>query len=73
MDLAPHQSDANLRPLVYRHSRAPDSGPHQSDKLDPYPDPHQSGKLGLDPDPQQFADDMPKCMEYELLSTFLRF
>jgi hypothetical protein len=34
--------------------------PHQSDKLDPEPD----------PDPHQFADNKPKCMEYE---HFLRF
>jgi hypothetical protein len=32
-----------------------------SDKLNP--DPHQSDTL--DPDPLQFADDKPKCMEYE--------
>jgi hypothetical protein len=40
-----------------------DPDPHQSDKLDPdaHPDPHQSDKL----DPLQFADDKPKCMEYE--------
>jgi hypothetical protein len=37
--------------------------PHQSDLLDP--DPHQSDKLDLDPDHHQFADDMPKLMEYE--------
>jgi hypothetical protein len=29
------------------------------------PDPHQSDKLEPDPDPHQFADDKPKCMEYE--------
>jgi hypothetical protein len=29
------------------------------------PDPHQRDKLDLDPDPHQFADDKPKCMEYE--------
>jgi hypothetical protein len=29
----------------------------------PHPDPHQSDKL--DPDLHQFADDKPKCMEYE--------
>jgi hypothetical protein len=33
--------------------------PHQSGKLDP----DQSDKL--DPDPHQFADDKPKCKEYE--------
>jgi hypothetical protein len=32
---------------------------------DPHLDPHQSDKLGPDPDPHQFADDKPKCMEYE--------
>jgi hypothetical protein len=31
--------------------------PHQSDQLDPEPD----------PDPHQFADDKPKCTEYELI------
>jgi hypothetical protein len=36
---------------------------HQSDQLDPDPDPHDSDKL--DPDPYQFADDKPKCIEYE--------
>jgi hypothetical protein len=31
------------------------------------PDPHQSDKLDPEtvPDPHQFADDKPKCMEYE--------
>ncbi len=37
--------------------------PRQSDKLDPDPDPHQSDQM--DPDRHQFADDKPKCMEYE--------
>jgi hypothetical protein len=41
----------------------PDPDPHQSDKLVEDPDPHQSEKL--DPDPHQFADDKPKCIEYE--------
>jgi hypothetical protein len=31
----------------------------------PHTDPHQSDKLDLEPDPHQFADDNPKCMEYE--------
>jgi hypothetical protein len=39
----------------------PGLDPHQSDKLDPHT--HQSDNL--DPDPHQFADDKPKCMEYE--------
>jgi hypothetical protein len=39
---------------------------------DPHLDPRQSDKL--DQDPHQFADDKPKCMEYEpILSTFLGF
>jgi hypothetical protein len=33
--------------------------PHQIERLDP----DQSNKL--DPDPHKFADDKPKCMEYE--------
>ncbi len=51
--------------------------PHQIERKDPdpdlnriiviswiwNPDPHDSDKL--DPDPHQFADDKPKCMEYE--------
>ncbi len=43
----------------------PDPHPNQSNNLDPdtYPDPHQSDKQ--DPDLHQFADDKPKCMEYE--------
>jgi hypothetical protein len=32
---------------------------------DPHPDPHQSDKLDPDPYPYQFADNKPKCMEYE--------
>ncbi len=37
---------------------------HQSDKLDPDPD----------PDPLQFADDKPKCMDYEpILALFQGF
>ncbi len=41
--------------------------PHQIERKDPYPDPHQSDKLDPDPDPDplQFADDKPKCMEFE--------
>ncbi len=54
-----------------------DLDPHQIERKDPdpdlnrkkviswiwNPDPHDSDKL--DPDPHQFADDKPKCMEYE--------
>jgi hypothetical protein len=40
-----------------RHSHA-----HKSDKLDPEPD----------PDPHQFADDKPKCMEYEHISALFQ-
>jgi hypothetical protein len=29
------------------------------------PDPHPGDKLDPEPDPHQFADDKPKCMEYE--------
>jgi hypothetical protein len=58
----------------------PDPNPHQSDKLDPDPHTHQSDKLDpdphqkamLDPDPHQFADDKPKCMEYDI-KLYLRF
>jgi hypothetical protein len=35
---------------------------HQSDKLDPYPD----------TDPLQFADDKPKCMEFESILTLFQ-
>ncbi len=38
-----------------------DPDPQQCNKLDP--DPHQSDKL--DPDPDQFADDKPKCREFD--------
>jgi hypothetical protein len=34
------------------------------------PDPHQSDKL--DPDPHQFADDKPKCKEYEPISALFQ-
>ncbi len=40
-----------------------DPDPQQIERFDP--DPHQSDKLGTDP--HQFADDRPKCMEYELI------
>ena len=41
--------------------------PHQIERkdLDPDPHPRQSDKLDPDPDSHQFADDKPKCMEYE--------
>jgi hypothetical protein len=51
-----------------------DPDPHQRDKLDP--DPYQSDKTDPDPylDPHEFADEKPKCLEYEPnLSTFSRF
>jgi hypothetical protein len=32
---------------------------------DPNPDAHQSYKLDPEPDLHQFADDKPKCMEYD--------
>jgi hypothetical protein len=40
---------------------------HHFGNLDLHPDPHQKDKLDPepDPDPYQFADDKPKCMEYE--------
>jgi hypothetical protein len=43
----------------------PDPHPHQIKIRDPHP--HQSNKLDLepDPDPHRFADDKPKCMEFE--------
>ncbi len=47
-----------------------DLDPHQSEKLDPDPHPHLSNKLDPDPEPHQFADDNPKCMEYEPFSRF---
>ncbi len=43
-----------------------DPDPHQSDKPDP--DPRQSHRLDSDPHPHQFADDKPKCTEYETIS-----
>ncbi len=43
--------------------------PHQHHKLDPDPDSHQCDKLDPVPDPHQFADDKPKCMEDEPIST----
>jgi hypothetical protein len=50
------------------HFGNPDSAPHQIKiririRIKKQPDPHQSDKL--DPDPHHFADDNPKCMEYE--------
>jgi hypothetical protein len=36
---------------------------YKSGSGDPRPDPHQS--VELDPDPHQFADEKPKCMEYD--------
>ncbi len=44
----------------------PDPNPdtHQIESWDPDLDSHQTEKLDSDPDPQ-FADDKPKCMEYE--------
>jgi hypothetical protein len=38
---------------------------HHFGNLDPHPNPHQSDKLDPEPEPHQFADDKPKCMEYE--------
>jgi hypothetical protein len=49
-----------------------DPDPHQNHKLDPDPDPHLSDKLDPDPDPHQFADDKPKCMEYEPISSLFK-
>jgi hypothetical protein len=43
----------------------------QSDQLDP--DPHQGDKLDPDTDPHQFADNKPKCMEYEPIYLSSRF
>jgi hypothetical protein len=43
---------------------SPRPDPHQKDKLDPEPD----------PDPHLFADDKPKCIEYEpILARFKGF
>jgi hypothetical protein len=39
--------------------------PHQIERYDPDRDPHQSDKVDLEPHPHQFADDKPKCMDYE--------
>jgi hypothetical protein len=58
--------------------------PHHFGNLDPHPDPHPhkmknphpdtSDNLDLKPDPHQFADDKPKCVEYEpILAIFQRF
>jgi hypothetical protein len=43
-----------------------DLHPHKKNQ-DPHLDPHQSDKLDPEPDPDlhQFADDKPKCMEYD--------
>ncbi len=44
-----------------------DPYPHQTERQDPDPDPHQSDKLDpdTDPHPHKFADEKPKCIEYE--------
>ncbi len=37
-------------------------------------DPHQSDMLDLETDPHQFADDKPKCIDYEtILALFQGF
>ncbi len=40
---------------------------NKNQEPDTYPDPHQSDKLDPepDPDPHQFAEETPKCAEYE--------
>ncbi len=42
--------------------------------VDPHPDQHQSDKLDEEPDPDghQFADDKPKCMDYEPIRAIFR-
>jgi hypothetical protein len=46
-------------------------GSGSASKLKAGPDPdldlHQSDKLDPEPHPHQFADDKPKCIEYELI------
>jgi hypothetical protein len=39
--------------------------PYQIESEDLDPDPHQRDKRDPNPDPHQFADDQPKCIEYE--------
>jgi hypothetical protein len=58
----------NLDPNPHQiRIRSTGSASNKNQDLDLHPDPHQSDKLvpALDPDPLQFADDKPKCMEYE--------
>ncbi len=50
--------------------------PHHFSNLDPHRDQKKirTQSVKLDPDPQQFADDKPKCMEYEpILAHFQGF
>jgi hypothetical protein len=43
------------------------SASNKNQNPNPHPDTHESDKQDpeADPDPHQFADDKPKCMEYE--------
>jgi hypothetical protein len=52
---------SRFEPLSGTGSMDPD--PHQIDRLDP--DPNLIDRLDPDKDPHQFADDKPKCLEYE--------
>ncbi len=58
-DPDPHGSASN-----WKVGSGSGSESHKSDQLDPDPDPHENSDK-LDPAPYQFADDKPKCMEYE--------
>ncbi len=54
----------------------PESASNKNSDPYPRPDPHQSDTLDPepDPDPHPFADDKPKCTEYEpILALFQRF
>jgi hypothetical protein len=67
VDLDPHGSIILVTLICMRIRTKYKSGSASNKNQDP--DPHQSDKLDLepDPDPHQFADDKPKCMEYELM------
>jgi hypothetical protein len=59
-NLDPH---LDLQPNKKKSGSRPTSNKVQNLYL--HPDPNQSDKLDPEPDLHQFADDKPKCMEYE--------
>ncbi len=56
------------------HFGVPGSASGSASTSNKNPDPHQSDNLYPEPDPHQWADDKPKCKEYEpILALFQGF